>query len=67
MYEAGEKGRTSRELAEEIMLQEFGTDPESQGRLCVNSPEIVGAIDGKRYEEFPCYIPARGAKASRPA
>ena len=61
MYEARDsKGRTSRELAEEIMLQEFGHSPKSKDAFVTKRLlEIVAAIDGRRYEEFPCYIPAR--------
>ena len=61
MYEAREsRGRTSRELAEEILLQEFGTSPKSKDAFASKRLlEIVAAIDGRRYEEFPCYISAR--------
>ena len=64
MYAAREsKGRTTRELAEEIMLQEFGHSPKSKDAFVGKRLlEIVSAIDGKRYEEYPCYIPARALK-----
>ena len=54
------KGRTTRELAEKILLQEFGTSPKSKDAFAGKRLlEIVAAIDGRRYEEFPCYISAR--------
>ena len=64
MYEARDsKGRISRELAEEVMLQEFGHSPKSKDAFVTKRLlEIVAAIDGRRYEEFPCYIPARALK-----
>ena len=69
MYEAREsKGRTSRELAEEILLQEFGTSPKSKDafaskRLWRSSPPSTASATRNSHATSP---PAR-SKASRPA